>query len=135
MEEKDEESQSIINKDSKPLQINEELANNNNSFSISPQELSNLMNLYKDRSGNYNDIKYFQEKGGILPLLNSLKTDAKHGISKSSVENRIEHFGENKIFVKPLPNFLDFVIEALSDKMIIILIISSLIDFSKVKII
>ena len=128
MEEKDEESQSIINKDSKPLQINEELANNNNSFSISPQELSNLMNLYKDRSGNYNDIKYFQEKGGILPLLNSLKTDAKHGISKSSVENRIEHFGENKIFVKPLPNFLDFVIEALSDKMIIILIISSLIE-------
>ena len=127
MEEKDEESQSIINKDSKPLQINEELANNN-SFSISPQELSNLMNLYKDRSGNYNDIKYFQEKGGILPLLNSLKTDAKHGISKSSVENRIEHFGENKIFVKPLPNFLDFVIEALSDKMIIILIISSLIE-------
>ena len=128
MEEKDEESQSIINKDSKPLQINEELANNNNSFSISPQELSNLMNLYKDRSGNYNDIKYFQEKGGILPLLNSLKTDAKHGISKSSVENRIEHFGENKIFEKPLPNFLDFVIEALSDKMIIILIISSLIE-------
>ena len=128
MEEKDDESLSIINNDSKPLQISQELSNNNNSFTISPQELSNLMNLYKDRSENYNDIKYFQEKGGIVPLLTSLKTDAKHGISKSSVENRIEHFGENKIFVKPLPNFLDFVIDALSDKMIIILIISSLIE-------
>ena len=128
MEEKDDESLSIINNDSKPLQISQELSNNNNSFTISPQELSNLMNLYKDRSENYNDIKYFQEKGGIVPLLTSLKTDAKHGISKSSVENRIEHFGENKIFVRPLPNFLDFVIDALSDKMIIILIISSLIE-------
>ena len=128
MEEKDEESQSIINNESKPLQINQEITNNTSSFSISPQELSNLMNLYKDRSENYNDIKYFQEKGGILPLLNALKTDAKHGISKSSVGNRIEHFGENKIFTKPLPNFIDFVIEALSDKMIIILIISSLIE-------
>ena len=128
MEEKDDESLSIINNDSRPLQINQELSNNNNSFSISPKELSNLMNLYKDRSENYNDIKYFQEKGGIVPLLTSLKTDAKHGISKSSVENRIEHFGENKIFVRPLPNFLDFVIDALSDKMIIILIISSLIE-------
>ena len=126
MEEKDDESQSIINNE--PLHINQETANNTEEFSISPQELSNLMNLYKDRSENYNDIKYFQEKGGILPLLNALKTDAKHGISKSSVENRIEHFGENKIFTKPLPNFLDFVIEALSDKMIIILIISSLIE-------
>ena len=105
MEEKDDESLSIINNDSRPLQINQELSNNNNSFSISPKELSNLMNLYKDRSENYNDIKYFQEKGGIVPLLTSLKTDAKHGISKSSVENRIEHFGENKIFVRPLPNF------------------------------
>ena len=128
MEEKDEEFQSIINNESKPLQINQEIANNAPSFSISPQELSNLMNLYKDRSENYNDIKYFQEKGGILPLLNALKTDAKHGISKSSVGNRIEHFGENKIFTKPLPNFIDFIIEALSDKMIIILIISSLIE-------
>ena len=126
MEEKDDESQSIINNE--PLHINQETNNNASEFSISPQELSNLMNLYKDRSENYNDIKYFQEKGGILPLLNALKTDAKHGISKSSVENRIEHFGENKIFTKPLPNFLDFVIEALSDKMIIILIISSLIE-------
>ena len=128
MDEKDEETLSIINHDSKRPKPDIDSFNNDPSFSISPQELSNLMNLYKNRSENYNDIKYFQEKGGILPLLSSLKTDAKMGISKSSVENRIEHFGSNKIFIKPLPNFLDFVIEALSDKMIIILIISSLVE-------
>ena len=130
MEEKDEESLSIINHDSKPFQIEQESSNDNHSFSITPQELSNLMNLYKERSDNYNDIKYFQEKGGILPLLTSLKTDAKQGISTISLKNRLKHFGSNKIFIKPLPNFLDFVFEALSDKMIIILIISSLIEIS-----
>ena len=130
MEEKDEESLSIINHDSKSFQAEPESSNDNHSFSITPQELSNLMNLYKERSENYNDIKYFQEKGGILPLLTSLKTDAKHGISTISLKNRLEHFGSNKIFIKPLPNFIDFVLEALSDKMIMILIISSLIEIS-----
>ena len=128
MEERDEESMSIINNDSKSPVIEPEILNDKHSFSITPQELSNLMNLYKDRSENYNDIKYFQEKGGILSLLTSLKTDAKHGISTISLQNRLEHFGSNKIFIKPLPNFWDFVLEALSDKMIIILIISSLIE-------
>ena len=130
MEERDEESMSIINNDSKSPVIDPEILNDKHSFSITPQELSNLMNLYKDRSENYNDIKYFQEKGGILSLLTSLKTDAKHGISTISLQNRLEHFGSNKIFIKPLPNFWDFVLEALSDKMIIILIISSLIEIS-----
>ena len=130
MEERDEESMSIINNDSKSPVIEPEILNDKHSFSITPQELSNLMNLYKDRSENYNDIKYFQEKGGILSLLTSLKTDAKHGISTISLQNRLEHFGSNKIFIKPLPNFWDFVLEALSDKMIIILIISSLIEIS-----
>ena len=123
MDEKDEETQSIINHDSKStLPIGEsesDKSESNPSFSITPKELSNLMNLYKDRSDNYNDIKYFQEKGGILPLLTSLKTDAKHGISTLSLENRLEHFGSNKIFIK-----------SLSDKMIIILIISSLVEIS-----
>jgi hypothetical protein len=45
-------------------------------------------------------------------LLTSLKIDAKHGISKASIENRIEHFGKNKTFIKPIPNFLDFAIES-----------------------
>ena len=132
MDEKDEENDetsSIIKHASKPPISSSSLENSDShTFNITPKELSNLMNLYKDRSGNYNDIKYFKEKGGILPLLLSLKTDAKLGISTLSLENRKSHFGLNKIYVKPPPNFADFCIEAISDKMIIILIISSIIE-------
>ena len=133
MEEKEEENDettSIIKHASKPpiSEIASSNSNNNQSFTVSPKDLSDLMNLYKDRHDNYNDIKYFQEKGGILPLLLSLKTDPKQGISTLSLENRKSHFGSNTIFVKPPPNFLDFCIEAISDKMIIILIISSFIE-------
>ena len=130
-EEENEETSSIIKhgiKSIEPNSFNDQ--SNPQSFNITPKELSNLMNLYKDRSGNYNDIKYFKEKGGILPLLLALKTDAKHGISTLSLENRKSHFGSNKIYVKPPPNFADFCIEAISDKMIIILIISSIVEIS-----
>ena len=99
---------------------------NNDFFKISPQELINIMNLYKDRADNYDEIKYFEEQGGIDDLLNKLDTDKKNGIS--SIENREEYFGSNKIFIKPIPSFCSFVEEALSDKMIIILIISSIIE-------
>jgi len=99
---------------------------NNDFFKISPQELINIMNLYKDRADNYDELKYFEEQGGIDDLLNKLDTDKKNGIS--SIENREEYFGSNKIFIKPIPSFCSFVEEALSDKMIIILIISSIIE-------
>ena len=125
IEEENDETSSIIKHASKsPISNNPSQQSESQSFNITPKELTNLMNLYKDRSGNYNDIKYFQEKGGILPLLLSLKTDAKHGISTLSLENRKSHFGSNKIYIKPPPKFADFCIEAISDKMIIILIIS-----------
>ena len=128
-EEENDETSSIIKHASKAsISNNLSEKGDSQSFNVTPKELSNLMKLYQDRSGNYNDIKYFKEKGGILPLLLSLKTDAKQGISTLSLENRKSHFGSNKIYVKPPPNFADFCIEALSDKMIIILIISSIIE-------
>ena len=95
-------------------------------FKITPRELTDIINLYKERTDNFEEIKYFEEQGGIDNLLNILDTDKKNGIS--SIENREEFFGSNKIFIKPLPSFFSFVQEAISDKMIIILIISSLIE-------
>ena len=110
-EEENDETSSIINHASKPpISNNPSNQADPQSFTITPKDLSNLMNLYKDRQGNYNDIKYFKEKGGILPLLLSLKTDAKQGISTLSLENRKSHFGSNRIYIKPPPNFADFCI-------------------------
>ena len=83
------------------------------------------MELYKERGDNFEEIKYFEE-GGINNLLKKLDTDNKNGIT--SIEYREEYFGSNKIFIKPLPSFCSFVKEAISDKMIIILIISSIVE-------
>ena len=41
-------------------------------FKITPQELTNIVNKYKERDENMQDIKYFQEKNGIDFLLDAL---------------------------------------------------------------
>ena len=98
----------------------------NDIFQISPKELSQIIELYKERGENFEEIRYFEKQGGIENLLKKLDTDKKNGIS--SIEQREEFFGSNKIFIKPLPSFCSFVEEAISDKMIIILIISSIVE-------
>ena len=95
-------------------------------FIISPQELTEIVNKYKERDENMQDINYFIEKGGINQLLTDLHTDKAIGIS--STEEREQHFGSNKVFRKPPPRFCDFVKEALADKMIIILICCSIFE-------
>ena len=101
-------------------------AGNVSPFNITPQELTNIVNKYKERDENFQDINYFREKGGIDFLLEAIITDKNKGIF--SVNGREEYFGSNKIFRKPPPSFWDFVIEALSDKMIIILIFCSIFE-------
>ena len=97
-----------------------------NQFNITPQELTNIVNKYKERDENMQDINYFKEKGGINFLLEAIATDKNTGIF--STNGREEYFGSNKIFRKPPPSFWEFVLEALSDKMIIILICCSLFE-------
>jgi len=95
-------------------------------FSITAQELTDIVNKYKERDENMQDINHFTEKGGINYLLEALGTDKTNGIS--SEENREQHFGSNKVFRKPPPTFWEFVVESLSDKMIIILICCSIFE-------
>ena len=61
MEEKEEENDettSIIKHASKPpiSEIASSYSNNNQSFTVSPKDLSDLMNLYKDRHDNNNRL-------------------------------------------------------------------------------
>ena len=99
---------------------------NNGLFNISAQELTDIVNKYKERDENMQDIHYFSDKGGIASLLTALGTDKTKGIS--STQGREEHFGSNKVFRKPPPSFWDFVLEAIGDKMIIILICCSIFE-------
>ena len=98
----------------------------NKLFNISPQELTNIVNKYKEREENYQDIKYFINEGGINNLLTSLETNQMTGIN--SLEGREAHFGTNKIFRQPPPVFWEFVKEGLSYKMIIVLICCSIFE-------
>ena len=98
----------------------------NKLFNITPHELTNIVNKYKERDENYQDIKYFINEGGINNLLSSLETNQMTGIN--SLEGREAHFGTNKIFRQPPPFFWDFVKEGLSDKMIIVLICCSIFE-------
>ena len=100
--------------------------NNFGAFNVTAQELTEIVNKYKERDENMQDIHYFNDKGGITPLLKALGTDKTNGIA--SLEGREEQFGSNKIFRKPPPSFCDFVLEALGDKMIIILICCSIFE-------
>ena len=103
-------------------------SNNNGLFNISAQELTDIVNKYKERDENMQDIHYFSDKGGIASLLTALGTDKSNGIS--SIQGREEHFGSNKVFRKPPPSFWDFVLEAIGDKMIIILICCSIFEIA-----
>jgi hypothetical protein len=55
-----------------------------------------------------------------------LKTDAKLGIS--STEHRENDFGSNKVFVEPVPPFCSYVLEALEDLMIRILVVAAIVQ-------
>ena len=97
-----------------------------NPFTIKPEELTEIVNKYKERDQNMQDINHFNNEDGVNSLLTSLATDKVNGIT-STVMREI-HFGSNKIFQKPPPSFCDFVKEALADKMIIILICCSIFE-------
>ena len=96
------------------------------SFEIKPQDLVEIMSKYKDRTTDFEDLKYFREKNNISSILSLLKTDSEKGIT--STENREETFGSNKIFVEPVPHFCTFVWDSLQDLMVRILIVAAIVS-------
>ena len=96
-----------------------------NLFDIGPKDLLELMSKYKNRANNCEDLDYFER---TLPseIFSKIKTDINKGIS--SIENRELHFGSNKIFSEPPPNFCKYVYLAIKNLMVIILIVASIIS-------
>ena len=105
---------------------NDDFPENVGGFGISPQDLTDIVNKYKERDENMQDINYFIDNNGIDKLLKDIATDKTKGISKE--DGREEYYGSNKVFEKPPPSFWEFVLEALGDQMIIILIICSIFE-------
>ena len=95
-------------------------------FSIDVSTLEQLMGYYKERGSDYQDLKFFEDNGGTDYLLNQLKTDAHNGVS--DINHREDDFGSNKVFVEPVPPFCSYVLEALSDMMLRILIVAAIVS-------
>ena len=94
-------------------------------FGIDAIELEKLMGEYKERGGDYKDLKYFEKKS-VSELVSDLKSDIEKGIT--NLEEREESFGSNKVFVYPVPPFCSYVWEALKDLMVRILIVSAIVS-------
>ena len=107
----------------------EELELKNNAsgmYGLDIIEIEKLMGYYKERGANFLDLETIKEFGGPEGIMSKLKTDPKNGIS--SIENRENDFGSNKVFVEPVPPFCSYVCEALEDLMVRILIVAAIVQ-------
>ena len=89
-------------------------------------EIEKLMGFYKERGTNLLDLESIKEMGGSEGIMSKLKTDPKNGIT--SLENRENDFGSNKVFIEPVPPFCSYVCEALEDLMVRILIVAAIVQ-------
>ena len=113
------------NKNNKNIEVNNQ-PQISGMYGITVSELEELMSSYKERGSNYNDILKLKEIGGINAILLKLRTDPHRGIT--TIQNRENDFGSNKVFVEPVPPFCSYVIEALSDYMMMILIAAAIVQ-------
>ena len=103
-------------------------------FFIDPISLENIMCNYKDRvlynNNNsikeYPDLDFFEKQDGIKTLVGSLNTNTEKGIK--SVDHREEIYGSNKDYLLPIPPFRLYLLEAIEDPMVQLLILCALIS-------
>ena len=65
----------------------------------------------------------------IKSILEELKTNEKKGLTTTEVKNRQEEYGTNELKQKPKKTIFKMILEQLTDKMIIILLIASILSF------
>ena len=95
-------------------------------FGIDITQIEELMSSYKERGPTFKDIQKIKELGGPEGIMQKLKTDPKRGIS--SLSNRENDFGSNRLFIEPVPPFCSYYKEALDDLMIRILIVAAIVQ-------
>ena len=108
---------------SKVLSDEEQQRIDDSTFSITIPELSKILDQYRTRLQGDDDLKEMESLGGDEGILAKLKTDRISGVS--SIENREEQFGSNKLFEKPIPHFCHYVAESLKDTMLQLLMIAA----------
>ena len=116
----------LVNNQKKKQKENPNRKQKKSHFPIEVSTLEKVMGYYKERGSDYQDLKFFKENGGTTYLVNGLKSDIHNGISDLS--HREDEFGSNKVFVEPVPPFCSYVLEALEDMMLRILIVAAIVS-------
>jgi len=95
-------------------------------FNVSPEDLADLV---KDRDTSDDSAAGLKKQfGDAKELTKKLGSDPKDGIDSKEVEARQEHFGDNKPEVKKSRSFFSFFFDALKDRTLIILCVSSVVS-------
>ncbi len=101
-------------------------AHSSGMYGLDILEIEKLMGYYKERGTNYMDLETIKNLGGPEGIMSKLKTDPRIGIT--SIDNRENDFGSNKVFIEPVPPFCSYVCEALEDLMVRILIVAAIVQ-------
>lgn len=82
------------------------------------------------------DAKGLEKLGGLDGILKALKTDAKKGLTSDQISSQGEEFqhrqriyGKNSLPEKRMKSFVQFLFEALNDKVLLILIVAAIVSF------
>ena len=97
-------------------------------YGIDIYELEGLMDLYKERGDEYQDLTKIESLQGTGGLEAKLDTNSNTGIQSSDITDRIKGYGSNRVFEEPPATFCSFVLEALGDLMIMILCVSAFVQ-------
>ena len=101
-----------------------------NNFSIELNELTDILSLQIDLP---HKIEKLNNHGGVNGLCQKLKTNVHTGISFKNINDlktRAKQFGINALEPKLARSFFEFVLIALQDKLLIVLIICAFISIS-----
>lgn len=89
-----------------------------------------MVKIYNQRNLD-EDLIYLESIGGLEALERKLKTSVSDGLNQENtkeMEERVEIFGINKKIQPELPHFCEFVLDALKDTMLQILIVAAAIQ-------
>jgi Ca2+ transporting ATPase len=99
-------------------------------FGLTKLQVDELMTKYEHRT-NEEELIYIELLGKPKGIADKLITNFDNGISEineQELQERINSFGENKLEEEELKHFCEFVLEALGDMMLQILIVAAIIQ-------
>jgi Ca2+ transporting ATPase len=111
------------------LNIQGNNTNESNTFDITNDTILMLFRENEERNPD-NDLKLIEKLGKVQGIASKLKIDPRMGIKANAAdrEQRIAAFGNNKEEIVPLPHYCRYVLNALGDHMLRILIMATIFE-------